>query len=70
MLYVIRRVTAREMLWLFVLRRRRGTMADLIEILKKIQAQHARRTCQRSSLQQAAAIGYAIEILRKLPKEQ
>jgi hypothetical protein len=64
------------MLWLFVLRKRRGTMADLIdrdkaiEILKKIQAQHARRTCQRSSLQQAAAIGYAIEILRKLPKEQ
>lgn len=51
-------------------------MADLIdrekaiEVLKKIQKQHADRTCQRSSIIQAQALGYAIEVLRKLPSEQ
>lgn len=50
-------------------------MADLIDrdkaidLLKKIQEQHAKRTCQRSSILQATAIGYAIEVLRKLPSE-
>lgn len=50
-------------------------MADLIdrtkaiEILEKIQKEHAQRTCSRVSLQQAQAIGYAIAVLRRIPAE-
>lgn len=50
-------------------------MADLInrtkaiEILEKIQKEHAQRTCSRTSLRQAQAIGYAIAVLRKIPAE-
>lgn len=48
-------------------------MADLVDrdkaikTLEKIQAEHARRTCSRQSLQQAQALGYAIAVLKKLP---
>lgn len=51
-------------------------MADLIdrtkaiEILEKIQKEHAQRTCSRASLQQAQALGYAIAVLKKLPAER
>lgn len=50
-------------------------MSDLIDrekaisILEKIRAEHAKRTCSRASLQQAQALGYAIEVVRKLPSE-
>ena len=50
-------------------------MADLIdrtkaiEILEKIQKEHAQRTCSRASLQQAQAFGYAIAVLRRIPAE-
>ena len=48
-------------------------MADLIDrdkaidTLEKIRAEHAKRTCSRSSLLQAQAIGYAIEVLKRIP---
>lgn len=51
-------------------------MADLIDrdkaisALEKIQAEHAKRTCSRQSLQQAQALGYAIAVLKKLPAER
>ena len=51
-------------------------MADLIdstkaiEVLAKIQKEHAQRTCSRASLQQAQALGYAIAVLKKLPAEK
>ena len=35
--------------------------------LTRIQQEHARRTCSRSSLMQAQAIGYAIEVLKRIP---
>ena len=38
-----------------------------IEKLREIQAKHRSRTCSRSALIQADALGYAIEILRQLP---
>lgn len=50
-------------------------MPDLIDrekaisTLEKIKAEHAKRTCSRASLQQAQALGYAIAVIRKLPKE-
>lgn len=41
-----------------------------IVILEKIKAEHASRTCSRSSLQQAQALGYAIAVIKKLPAEK
>lgn len=37
--------------------------------LTQIQQEHAKRTCSRTSLQQAQAIGYAIAVLRRIPVE-
>ena len=37
-----------------------------IEKLQQIQREHAKRTCSRSSLMQAQALGYAIEVLKKI----
>ena len=40
-----------------------------IEKLQQIQREHARRTCSRSSLMQAQALGYAIEVLKRISTE-
>lgn len=75
MLYVIKESQHKGDVLAFLLRKE-TTMADLInrdkaiQILQRIQEQHAKRTCQRSALLQATAIGYAIEVIRKLPSEQ
>lgn len=37
--------------------------------LTQIQQEHARRTCSRSSLMQAQALGYAIAVLKKIPTD-
>ena len=37
--------------------------------LRQIQHEHAKRTCSRSSLMQAQALGYAIEVLERIPTE-
>ena len=37
--------------------------------LTRIQQEHAKRTCSRSSLMQAQALGYAIEVLKKIPTD-
>jgi len=41
-----------------------------IEKLKQIQREHAKRTCSRSSLMQAQALGYAIEVLKKITTDE
>lgn len=41
----------------------------VIAKLRQIQQEHAKRTCSRSSLMQAQAIGYAIEVLKKIPTD-
>ena len=57
----------------FLLSEEGGRMEDLIDrnealrILGEIKEQHARRTCSRSSQLQASAIGYAIEVVKKIP---
>lgn len=49
-------------------------MVDLIDRqeaiakLEQIQAEHARRQCSRESLRQADALGYAIAVLKRIPK--
>ena len=40
-----------------------------IEKLQQIQREHAKRTCSRSSLMQAQAFGYAIEVLKLISTE-
>lgn len=40
-----------------------------IEILEKIKAQKESCNCSRQRLREAQAIGYAIAIIKKLPKE-
>lgn len=48
-------------------------MADLVDrqealrILDQIRASHASRTCSKSSIIQATAFEYAMEVIRKLP---
>ena len=41
-----------------------------IEVLEKIKAEHQRRTCSRESLRQADALGYAIAVLKSVPKAE
>ena len=43
--------------------------AEAIEKLEKIRAEHAARTCQRSSQIQARAFEYAIAVISRLPKK-
>lgn len=40
-----------------------------IEMLEKMKAEREKRTCSRSSIYEARALGYAIAILKRLPKE-
>lgn len=41
---------------------------EAIKTLEKIRQEHAKRTCQRTSQQIANAFGYAIEVIKRLPK--
>ena len=41
---------------------------EAIKVLDKIRADHAKRTCQRTSQQIANAFNYAIEVIKRLPE--
>lgn len=40
-----------------------------IETLEKMKADRLKKSCQKSSLYEANALGYAIAIIKKLPKK-
>lgn len=41
-----------------------------IETLEKLKAEREKKSCQKHSIYEATAIGYAIAVLKKLPRIQ
>lgn len=44
-------------------------VSKAIETLERMKAERQKKSCQKSSLYEANALGYAIAILKKMPKK-